>query len=48
MTVSTKLKHIIGWQVTINVMGIFMSLAHKTDLFCRDESAEDAFQDMDR
>lgn len=36
--------HIIGCQVTIKVMGIFMSVAHKTDLFYRDESEANAFQ----
>lgn len=44
MTTSIKLKHIIGYQVTIKVMGLFMSLDYKTQLFHRDESAANKFQ----
>lgn len=46
MTVSIELKHITGQQVAVYVIGLFfMYLAHKTELFYREESVENTFQD---
>lgn len=43
MTLSIKLKHIIGYWVTIIGMRLYVSTANATDLFYREESAANTF-----